>query len=319
MKQIAFVENTSEIGAGTRGASLGIDALKLASLKENNAFFRQFKTYRVAHKNAMLFEENRTPHAIRIEGILEVYENIKHAVQSCLVQEDFPIILAADHASAGGTIAGIKQHYPSKRLGVIWIDAHGDLHSPYTTPSGNVHGMPLAISIAEDNIESAVNQLDAGTAKAWDSLKNVGGVSPKIHPEDIVFFGVRDTEAPEEHLIEKYNIKNYTVDECRTKGIKQCANEALNRLADCDILYISFDVDSMDPDIVSYGTGTPVPHGFDPKEAQIIIETLAQDKRLVCFEMVEINPLLDKENKMAETAFKILEYAVQGIQNNLKA
>ena len=317
MSKITFIENTSEIGAGTRGASLGIDALKLASLRDGVSLFSEFSSIRIDHRNELLLEKNTTPDAIRIHGIVEVYETMQSKVVDLLNNNKFPLVLAADHASAGGTIAGIKKKYPDKRLGAIWIDAHADLHSPYTTPSGNVHGMPLAASIGDDNQESAVNAPNNATIEAWEKLKNVGNLSPKLNTSDIVFFGVRDTETPEEYLMKKHQIGNFTVDECRKKGMVGCAQAALQRLKDCDLIYISFDVDSMDPDIVSYGTGTPVANGFHPHEVTQIINQLLEDKRLVCFEMVEINPLLDDKNKMAETAYQILKDCVESIQKNL--
>ncbi|MBD98520.1 MAG: arginase [Verrucomicrobia bacterium] len=317
MSEITILENKSEIGAGTRGASLGIEALKLASTGDEKSLFAKYASTQIDHRNELLLQHNATPNAIRIEGIVEVYEKLQAKVFDLLDTHKFPVVLAADHASAGGTIAGIKKKFPEKRLGVIWIDAHADLHSPYTTPSGNVHGMPLAVSIADDNQESRINEPDETTINAWERLKQMGDQSPKLEATDIVFFGVRDTEAPEEYLMNKHRIKNFTVEECREKGMDSCANSALAQLGDCDLLYVSFDVDSMDPDIVSYGTGTPVPNGFYPEEIKELMGQLLSDKRLVCVEMVEINPLLDKKNKMAETAYQILKESVEIIQKNI--
>jgi len=314
MKKIQIIENRSEIGAGTRGASLGIDALKMASLATSRNYFSQYDSVIIPNSNDLLFNEEVTPRAKRITGIISVYEKLWNQLDLSFQENNFPLVLAADHASAGGTIAGIKKHFPNKRLGVIWIDAHGDLHSPFTSPTGNVHGMPLAASINENNQESAEHEVDQNTIELWDQLKNVGGIAPKINPDDIVFFGVRDTESPEDHLIEKYNIKNYTVKECRDRGLKNCTDEALQKLEACDILYISFDVDSMDSKEVSEGTGTPVENGYLPEEAEKIILNLLESEKTVCFEMVEINPLLDTENKMAKVAFSILENVSKHIE-----
>src|SRR5204863_2735786 len=111
---------------------------------------------------------------------------------------------SGDHGTSGGTITGIKMAKPNSKLGVIWIDAHADLHTPYTTPSGNMHGMPLAAAIGEDNEDCKVHDLDEKTMKQWEQLKNFGKISPKILPEDIVFISLRDYEKEEKHLIEKY-------------------------------------------------------------------------------------------------------------------
>jgi len=317
MSKIKLLEIRSEIAAGTRGSSLGSDALRVASLNKKSTYFSNYPLKLIADRNDLLWSAIDTPSAIRIEGLVEVYRNVSESVCKVLGDGDFPLVLAADHASAGGTIAGIKKAYPNKRLGVIWIDAHGDLHSPYTSPTGNMHGMPLATALGINNEECQVNQVKDLTLAKWDELKNMGGMSPKILPSDLVFFGVRDTEQPEDFLIEKHGIKNYTVAETREFGIKKAVAETLAKLTDCDILYISFDVDSMDPDVVSYGTGTPVKDGFNPAEAQEIIELLLESKKVVTFEMVEINPTLDNKcNKMAETAFEILEQTTRVIEQN---
>jgi arginase len=196
-------------------------------------------------------------------------------------------------------------------LGVVWIDAHGDLHSPYTTPSGNMHGMPLAISLADDNLEMKCNDPDALAVEKWNELKNLGGISPKIDPDDLVFFAVRDTEKPEDFLRKKHGIRNFEVSEIRNRGIEACLQDAKDRLKNCDLIYVSFDVDSMDCDLVSKGTGTPVKDGLTPEEALEIMQGFINDERLICLEMLEINPLLDnKGNVMAETAAKILDKLV---------
>jgi arginase len=114
----------------------------------------------------------------------------------------FPVVLSGDHSTSGATITGIRMAKPKARLGVIWIDAHADLHTPYTTPSGNVHGMPLAIAINEDNEEYAVHEPDEETRKYWNQLKTMGKIAPKVLPEDIVYISLRDYQKEEKHLIE---------------------------------------------------------------------------------------------------------------------
>ncbi len=316
MKELQILEQKSEIGAGTRGASLGIDAVKIASLNKGSKFFFENKSIEVPNQNHLLFEDNKTPTAIRIEGIVEVYNKTSNAIKDVVKSGKFPLVLAADHASAGGTIAGIRASFPNKRLGVVWIDAHGDLHSPYTSPTGNIHGMPLATALAEDNLDCKIKEIKEEAKQGWEDLKNCQNFMPKIAPEDLVFFGVRDTERPEDQLMEQLELKNFTVEETRLKGVKDSVNEALNRLSRCDIIYISFDVDSMDCDIVSKGTGTPVPNGYTPDEASEIIHELFKSNKVACFEMVEVNPTLDnKVNLMAETAFEILEKTAKDIEN----
>ncbi|WP_207554850.1 arginase [Acidiluteibacter ferrifornacis] len=317
MEKIRLLEMKSEIAAGTRGSSMGIDALRIASLNKKSNYFLRYPLQKIADRNDLLWADNPTPFGIRIEGLVEVYQNVCDSVSRTLINEEFPIVLSADHGSAGGTIAGIKKAFPDKTLGVIWIDAHGDLHSPYTSPTGNMHGMPLATALGVDNEECKVNDVKEVTLQKWNELKSIGGINPKITPDNLVFFGVRDTESPEDFLMDKYGIKNFTVAETRGKGIEHAVKEALSMLTNCDILYVSFDVDSMDPDEVSYGTGTPVKDGYRPDEVKEMIKLIIQSKKVVAFEIVEINPTLDNKcNKMAETAFKILEETTRVIEEN---
>jgi len=232
-----------------------------------------------------------------------------------LQNDTFPIVLSGDHSSALGTISGIKAAYPDKRLGVVWIDAHADIHSPYTSPSGNIHGMPLAAAMSEDNMECKINDVFDETQQYWEAMKNIGVDGTKVTPNDVVYFGVRDTEAPEDQQIEKLGIKNYMVAEVRYRGLETCVNEALERLANCDHIYISFDVDSMDCDLISYGTGTPVPKGFDQHEIIAIINQITASQKVAALEFVEVNPLLDfKGNKMAETAFEVLDAVTKSLK-----
>lgn len=315
MRNLKIIEVKSELGAGTRGASMGIDAIKIAALDFGSRYFKQYKSVEIPNENHLLLESAGNPHAKRISGVLTMLERVGEEVSRTLKNEEFPIVLAGDHSTAAGTIAGIKMAYPKLKLGVIWIDAHADIHTPYTTPSGNVHGMPIAISLGEDNIESKVNKPDQETINYWYQLKNVGGISPKFSAKDLVYINVRDTEKQEDYLIKKFGIKNFTTAEIRRKGVEKVAIEALSLIDHCDIIYVSFDVDCMDASI-SKGTGTPVPNGITEKEAGNLVARLMQSNKVCCFEMVEVNPTLDKENLMAENAFEILVRATNQLIND---
>ncbi|WP_144602423.1 arginase [Algoriphagus algorifonticola] len=315
MRNIKLVEVRSEIAAGTRGASLGIDALKIASLDKKSDFFTQFEPINVADANNYLWKGNKFPHAKYIDGVYQVLKNVYSSIESLRLDKKFPIVLAGDHSTAAGTIMGIKAANPELRLGVVWIDAHADLHTPYTTPSGNMHGMPLAMVSQLDNKECQVNQPDEETLLYWERIKKIGGDQPKIDPKDIVFISVRDTESPEDFLIKKHEIRNFKTSEVREKGISQIANETLEILKDCDQIYISFDVDSLDSSI-SVGTGTPVPDGLTVEEAIQLNAELIKDKRVCCWEIVEVNPTLDTENTMAENAFEVLEVTTKSLVEN---
>lgn len=315
MRKIRLVEVRSEIAAGTRGASMGIDAMKIASFKRHSNFFLRFEPVSIKDENRLLYGNPQFEFAKYAEGVYTMVSRVCDTISSLREEGLFPIVLAGDHSTAAGTICGIKKAHPDRRLGVIWIDAHADFHSPYTTPSGNMHGMPLAMVTATDNEECEQNDVEEETEAIWEKIKQIGGSGPKINPRDIVYIGVRDTEKPEDHLINKYKIRNFTSEEVNQKGVKDVTKEALEILKDCDQVYISFDVDSLDIS-VSTGTGTPVPNGLKKEQAFELNRELIKDKRVCCWEIVEVNPTLDTENKMAEHAFQILEATTDSLIEN---
>lgn len=305
---IKIIENQSEIAAGTRGSSLGIGAMKVVSQTAQDGFFGQFENIEVPTENGLLDFPTKYNFAKRIDGLVNVYDHTCDIVSKVITNDNFPLVLSGDHACAGGTIAGIKKAHPNKRMGVVWIDAHADIHTPYTTPSGNLHGMPLATALNEDNLESQINELNPETFSLWEKLKNTGGIAPKVNVEDVVYISVRDTEKPEDDYLAKHKIKNYSVEEIRDKTKESVSKEIKEKLSDCDIIYISFDVDSMDCILVSKGTGTPVEDGLNAEEANFFMTDFANWDKVKCIEFVEINPCLDdKINKMAETAYDILK------------
>jgi arginase len=178
-----------------------------------------------------------------------------------------------------------------------------------------MHGMPLAMAAHLDNLDCQINQPSQETRAYWDRIKKIGGDSPKIHPKDIVYISVRDTEEPENSLITEFGIMNFTTEIVRELGVLEVAKQALELLKDCEQLYISFDVDSLDPSI-SLGTGTPVPNGLTVEEAIQLNAELIKDKRVCCWEIVEVNPTLDSENTMAEIAFEVLEITTKSLVNH---
>ncbi|MGC6479530.1 MAG: arginase [Flavobacteriaceae bacterium] len=306
---LRIIKNRSDIGAGTRGADMGIDAMEIAAINSGNNFFHKVLYMDVETHNETIYNMVKNSFAKRIDFVVTQCNRVSEAVQATLQKNEFPLVLSGDHSSALGTISGIKAAHPDKRLGVIWIDAHADLHTPFTSPSGNIHGMPLAAALQEDHLEMKSNDPDSATQSSWEKLKKIGTDDPKFLPQDLVYFGLRDTEEAEDVLMQKRQIKNYSVPEVRFRGIQKCIQEAIDRLSDCDLLYITFDVDSLDCDFVSRGTGTPVPFGFNPDEAKELISSFLKTGKVVCAEFTEINPLLDnKGNHMAETAFDILDY-----------
>lgn len=304
---IEIILNTSELTAGTRGASLGPGAIIAAARSQNDPFFGSLPLHPLPDLNHFIDQEVTTPHAKRIDGYTTVFRTVSEKTEELLKDSKFPLIIAGDHGSAAGTIAGIVAANPGKKLGVVWIDAHADLHSPYTTPSGNMHGMPLAICLAEDNQQRQRNTPDAHTTALWNDLKSAGGITPKVHAENLVFVAVRDTEVEEEGLMADHSITNHTVEFLRKNGVAAVVSAIQTQLESCDIIYVSFDVDSMDPQLTSFGTGTPVGNGITPEEARELLMALAAFPKTVCMEFVEVNPCLDnKLNTMAETAFSLI-------------
>lgn len=305
---IELIKNRSDIGAGTRGADLGVDAIEIAAINQGSDLFIRYPHRDVPTRNEVIYEKERSPYAKHIKEVYEQCRQLSKVVSASLQQGNFPLIFSGDHSSAIGTISGIKAAFPNKRLGVIWIDAHADIHSPYTTPSGNMHGMPLAAVLQEDNRVCQLNDIDSDTAEYWHKLKGLGSHGAKLHPSDLIYFGVRDTEAPEDALIERLGITNFKVEEVRRIGLELCVAQTVSLLKDCDIVYISFDVDSMDSELTSEGTGTPVPRGFAAQEVGELLQGLISSLPVIALETVEVNPLLDtKGNMMAEIAFGILD------------
>ncbi len=307
MKSFRIIENPSELGAGTRGSSLGIEALRIAAINNNSKLFYDNEVISLSKNNKKLFKKVAMPHAIRLKQVYHRIKILGEEVNNSINEKKFPLVISGDHSSAAGTIAGLKKAYPDHRIGVIWIDAHADMHTPYTTPSGNVHGMPLAMSMGADNKKLARNEIVDNTLECWEDCKNLFDINPKMNPEDLVFIGLRSSEVEEDALIEEYNIKKILVKEVRENGTGHTVSESLSYLSECDSIYISLDVDSMDPDLTSYGTGTPVKDGLTPQEVIELVSNLLKDDRIKALELCEINPLLDNKNRMAEISLVILE------------
>ena len=228
MGKIKLIENNSEIGAGTRGSSLGLAALKVADFNLGTGFFKKNKdAFVVKNENVSLQKPSPFLKAKYIDQIFHVCEDISTQVNNAFQKNSFPILLSGDHSSAIGTISGIKAANPSARIGVIWIDAHADLHTPFTTPSGNVHGMSLMAALNFDNLERRIHEIDHATQQQWDKIKKMGNIYPKITTDDIVFIGLRSSEDPEDYFIIENNIKRIGVEEVRRRGYEKISFEVL--------------------------------------------------------------------------------------------
>ncbi|NEO35278.1 MAG: arginase [Moorea sp. SIOASIH] len=321
---IALIEVDSELGAGTRGQSMGTAALREAAIQKQAARMHaengvlSLDSLQVQTENWADALGHKHQYAKYIHKLYQVLSRTTDVVAQTLQEGLFPVVLGGDHSTAAGTIAGIKKAFPNHRLGVVWIDAHADIHSPYTTPSGNMHGMPLAMATATDNLAKQINDLDSDTVKLWNLCQRLGladGANFSI--EDLVYIAVRDTEEAEDHLIETHQILNMTSEHVRTLGADVVAQRCLEKLEGVDLIYVTFDVDSMDSTICM-GTGTPAPNGIFVKEACLLNETLVKDPRVCCWEICEINPLLDTLNTMVENSLGIFETVVDAIANRLE-
>jgi arginase len=306
LNSIKIIKNRSDIGAGTRGSDMGIDAIEIAAINKGNSYFDQFEYVDVATENESVYNKVNNSFAKRIGSVLNQCTRLSNHVKVSLQEKVFPIVISGDHSSALGTMSGVKAAYPQENMGVVWIDAHADIHSPYTSPSGNIHGMPLAAGLSEDNLDFQINEVNRETSDLWERMKNIAIPGAKVAPENVVYFGVRDTEEPEDKQLEKLQIKNYTVSEIRFKGLEHCVKEAIDKLAHCAVIYVSFDVDSMDCDMVSYGTGTPVSKGFDQQEVTQIMQQFIETKKVVCLEFVEVNPSHSLLNLIMDLPLRIL-------------
>ncbi|MGZ5283995.1 MAG: arginase [Bacteroidia bacterium] len=297
---------SSEVGAGKRGASLGPDAIRISAVNLFYNIFDQLPTEEIKTKQINKFSpEYKSAKYIKL--ISQTHQKICRKMAETMREGYNALILSGDHSSSAGFIAGFREAYPDKKLGLIWIDAHGDIHSPYTSPSGNMHGMPIAIMLGYDNVENQTRKLKPEVIKNWEKIKRIGKqkITPKLHPEDIVYIAIRDLEKQEWITLEKLNIKHFTPAIIRAKHIEQVIKETQEHFKDYDALYISFDVDSLDISI-SIGTGTPVADGLSQVQAEKLISAFTKMPNFRALEISEVNPLLDSENKMATTVVKIL-------------
>lgn len=306
-KEIKIIEATGENGAGTRGASLGPSAVYLEARKQQLSIFSNRLWETVTDYNDEFTPDHTTPYARNIKSVLKSVDEVASKVESTLRDDYFPLILSGDHSNAIGSVSGIKNYFTDEKIGVIWVDAHLDLHSPFTTPSGNIHGMALNALLDKDNLEYKRNQPAQVTEDLWEELKRVGKhrICPKIAADQIVFIGTRDFEEEENALVQKYGIKVFSPDDIAEQGINAVLQQTLEYLSACDYIYVSYDVDSQDTTI-STGTGTPVAGGLTLTEAESVFKTLFHHPKVVAWEISEINPLLDDNNKMAQCVVHLL-------------
>jgi arginase len=239
--------------------------------------------------------ETGTPEDIKARfkpQILEVCTNLAERVVTILENGDFPLVLGGDHSIAMGTFAGTASYYrkQGKSVGLLWFDAHGDMNVPGSSPSGNIHGMPLAHLLGRGD----------------EDLKNILGFSPKVKPENVALIGIRDIDAVERRNINESGIHAFTMREIDEHGMAEVSRRALEIVNNGTAgFHISFDVDGCDPTVIP-GSGTLVPGGVSFREAHLLMEYCADNGNLLSMEIAELNPFLDEGNISAERAMQLL-------------
>jgi len=315
IKKIKLVEVHSDIAGHRKGASLGIEALKKSCKDLDCEYFETFSTETIKDENEAHNHKSKFDHAKYIDKVYLVVSRLANTIKELRSKNIFPIVLAGDHASCAGTMHGLRMAHPDDEIGVIYIDAHADIHSPYTSQSGNLHGMPLAIACALDNKKSATNKPTNTEVEYWEKLKYLVSPQASIKPENIVFCGLRDFEEAEKNLIDKYNISSHTVESITFEGIKNTVKNIFDKLSHCKHIYVSFDVDSVDPLYIP-GTGTPVKNGLSYEQAlQLNLELIKNDK-VCCWEIAEINPIYNNSKDDSTKIFQILEKVTKNLIDN---
>ena len=293
MAKISVLGIPLDLGAGRRGVDMGPSALRLAGLAPMLG--------RLGHDVADLGNvQMPVLEAIPSKNGLHYAETVAETCrQAYLRLKDvpagvFPIALGGDHSVSMGSVSGFAQ---AGRTGVIWVDAHADLNTPHSSPSGNIHGMPLS------------HLLGSGDKRLLD----IWGGGPVLEPQDLVFIGLRSLDPFERAFVHEHEIRAYTMKEIDRRGLATVAEEALEYLSDAPRLHVSFDADALDPTIAP-GVGTPVPGGLTYREAHLLMELLADSEKVTSLDLVEVNPVLDVKNStgriMVEMASSLLGKAI---------
>lgn len=297
-----------EYGAGKPGTSKGPQTLLDVCTNSPNHIMSETSVFSVPQE---IDDKEKIPlpeYLKRAQPFIKHQKGYAQLVESCLNANKLPIILSGDHSNAIGSLAGFCRHFGCENTGVLWIDAHLDLHSPYTTPSGNIHGMALNASLNNDNIENRCNELDAETISLWDEIKSLKNNenTQQLNPKNIVFIGIRSFEKPEIELAKSLGINIIFAEDVKKNGMKWAIEQAEEMLRNTEQLYVSFDVDSLDPSI-SKGTGTPVKGGLNIPEADELLSYLYLQEKVKAFEITEINPSLEDNNQMSFAVAGLIE------------
>ncbi len=275
-----------DLGADRRGVDMGASAIRYAGLeaqlRANGHNVRDFGNVAVH----LAESTDSAPSELKyLEPIVAMSEDLAQRVSDILQNGFFPVVLGGDHSVSLGSVTGVTCH---RKVGIIWLDAHGDFNIPSTSPSGNIHGMVLA----------------ALAGRGDDRLVRLGGRSPKVPPQNIALIGVRDLDAGEKALLQETGVHVYTMHEIDRLGLSQVVALAIERAGwGVDGLHLSLDLDVVDP-MQAPGVGTPVLGGLSFRETHLAMELLAETRKLVSMDVVEVNPVLDHRNETARLAMQ---------------
>jgi len=289
-KAISLIGMPMDLGQLRRGVDMGPSAIRYAGIIERleNLAYKVEDLGNVSVKRPSRQELVREDNLRNLSEVVEANIELSKVVSEEIEIERFPLVLGGDHSIAIGSIAGVSQHY--ENLGVIWYDAHGDINTVETSPSGNIHGMPLAVNLGLGH----------------EKLTDIMGEAPKVKPENIVMIGIRDLDEGEKELIKKLNVKVYTMHEVDRIGMPQVIQETIEYLKDrTDGVHLSFDLDGIDPSEAP-GVGTPVNGGVTYRESHLAMEMLAESDIVTSAEFVEVNPMLDDKSKTAILAVDLI-------------
>lgn len=292
-KRVRIIGVPLDLGASRRGTDVGPSALRIAGL---GAALRRMG-YDVELEEdipapAMETRRSEDKQARYKPQILDVCTRLAKRVKEVFDEGAFPLVLGGDHSIAMGTVAGTAAHFREQEqsIGLIWFDAHGDMNIPGVSPSGNIHGMPLAHLLG----------------KGDDDLRNILGFHPKVKPENVALIGIRAIDAHERQIIRDSGIHAFTMREIDEHGMAAVARRALEIVNDGTAgFHVSFDVDGCDPTVIP-GSGTLVPGGVSFREAHLLMEYVADTGRMVSMELVELNPFLDERNISAKRALELI-------------
>ena len=278
-----------DLGAGRRGVDMGPSAIHLAGLERRliELGHTVAETFEV-HVNPPEIAQPGDPQARFLAEIADACGRLADKVEAGLARGHFPVVLGGDHSVAIGTVSGLARHYRKRgeAIGVLWVDAHTDMNTPETSPSGNVHGMPLATLLGYGRPE----------------LVGIAGDRPALDARNVCIIGARDVDPEERALVRSSGVRVYTMSELDDRGTATCVREAIARVSEHTAgIHLSFDLDGVDPEHAP-GVGTPVPGGLELRESHLICERVAQTGRLIGLEMVELNPVLDTQNRTGELA-----------------